>query len=72
MAGPSKKEINDIKKALKEIEQLYDKLGGSNPFSGVDPKSIAASADETKRLKEELERKKAELAKEKDKLAQES
>jgi hypothetical protein len=55
MAGPSKKEINDIKKALKEIEQLYDKLGGSNPFSGVDPKSIAASADETKRLKEELQ-----------------
>jgi hypothetical protein len=55
MAGPSKKEINDIKKALKEIEQLYDKLGGSNPFSGVDPRSIAASADETKRLKEELQ-----------------
>jgi hypothetical protein len=55
MAGPSKKEVNEIKKVLKEIEQLYDKLGGSNPFSGVDPRSIAASADETKRLKEELQ-----------------
>lgn len=53
--GPSKKEINEIKDALKEIQKLYDQLGGTNPFDGVDARSIAASADETKKLKENLQ-----------------
>jgi hypothetical protein len=53
--GPSKKETNEIKDALKEIQKLYDQLGGINPFAGVDARSIAASADETKKLKENLQ-----------------
>lgn len=55
MAGPSKKEIQEIQKALREIEQLYEKLGGLNPFSGINPKTIASSAEETKKLKDNLQ-----------------
>jgi archaellum component FlaC len=53
--GPSKSEINEIKNSLKELEQLYTRLGGINPFKGMDPKLIASSSDEVKRLKNTLQ-----------------
>jgi len=53
--GPNKQDINEIKNALREIQQLYDTLGGKNPFAGVDSKKLANSADEVKRLKDSLQ-----------------
>ena len=53
--GPSKSEINEIKNSIKELEQLYSRLGGTNPFKGMNPKQIAASTDEVKRLKDTLQ-----------------
>jgi predicted nucleic acid-binding Zn-ribbon protein len=53
--GPSKAELDAIRKSLKEIEQLYIKLGGINPFKGMDPKKIASSVDEVTRLRNELQ-----------------
>ena len=53
--GPSKAEIDAIKNSIKELEQLYTKLGGINPFKGMDPKKIASSVDEVTRLKDELQ-----------------
>lgn len=53
--GPSKSEINEIKNSIKELEQLYSRLGGTNPFKGMDPKQIATSTDEVKRLKDTLQ-----------------
>ena len=53
--GPSKTEINEIKNSIKELEQLYAKLGGINPFKGMDPKQIASSVDAVKDLKKGLQ-----------------
>ena len=53
--GPNKAEINDVKNSIKELEQLYAKLGGINPFKGMDPKKIASSVDEVKKLKDGLQ-----------------
>jgi hypothetical protein len=53
--GPNKQDINEIKNALREIQKLYDTLGGQNPFAGVDSKKLANSADEVKRLKDSLQ-----------------
>jgi hypothetical protein len=53
--GPNKTEINEIKNSIKELEQLYAKLGGTNPFKGMDPKQIASSVDAVKDLKKGLQ-----------------
>lgn len=53
--GPSKAEINEIKNSIKELEQLYAKLGGTNPFKGMDPSKIASSVDAVKDLKKGLQ-----------------
>lgn len=53
--GPNKQDINEIKNALREIQKLYDTLGGQNPFGGVNSKTLANSADEVKRLKDSLQ-----------------
>lgn len=53
--GPNKDEINVIKKYIEELNVLYSKLEGTNPFKGMDAKKIASSVDEVKKLKNTLQ-----------------
>jgi chromosome segregation ATPase len=53
--GPSGEELKNIKNSLRELEQLYAKLGGTNPFQGMSNKNIASSVDEVTKLKNTLE-----------------
>ena len=53
--GPNKREIDEIKTSLKEIQKLYDTLSLQNPFEGVNPKKLASSANEVKKLKDNLQ-----------------
>jgi hypothetical protein len=53
--GPSKAELDAIRNSLKEIEQLYIKLGGIDPFKGIKAENIASSTDEVTRLRNELQ-----------------
>ena len=55
MANPSKAEIDYIKNSLKDIEILYQKLKGINPFQGMKAKTIAESSSEVERLKDALD-----------------
>jgi hypothetical protein len=52
--GPNKKDIEIVRNYLREIEELYKKLEGTNPFKGMDPKKLASSSDEVNRLKSGL------------------
>ena len=44
MATPSQDELNRVKSLLKEINDLYNKIGEKNPFSKFDTRSITDAA----------------------------
>ncbi len=44
-----------VEEQLKRIQKLYDELGKTNPYKGVDPSKIAASVKETEKLAASLE-----------------
>lgn len=45
----------DIERQLRQIQSLYDKLGESNPFRGVDANAISSSTQEVAKLQAALE-----------------
>jgi hypothetical protein len=45
----------DIEQQLRRIQSLYDKLGESNPFAGVDANAIASSTKEVGKLQAALD-----------------
>jgi hypothetical protein len=44
MATPSQDELNKIRSLLNEINDLYNKIGGTNPFSGFNTRNITDAA----------------------------
>jgi hypothetical protein len=45
MAAPKKEELDEIKKLLKEINNIYSKIGEKNPFASFDTKNITNAGD---------------------------
>jgi hypothetical protein len=45
----------DIERQLRQIQSLYDKLGESNPFRGVDANAISSSTQEVAKLQAALD-----------------
>ena len=43
--------LKEAKKLLEQIQKVYDELGKTNPFRGIDPDTIAASNKEIEKLK---------------------
>ncbi len=52
MAKQDKKELDEIKKLLQEIERLYTKIGMANPFSGKEARDFLGNVSQ---LKDELD-----------------
>lgn len=50
MAAPKKEELDEIKKLLKEINNVYSKIGEKNPFASFDTKNITNANDAINQL----------------------